>query len=543
MCLGLVDNLAEFYPEAKWQRCIVHFYRNVWTAVPTGKVKGVAAMLKATHAQEDAQSASTGQNAMSLSAYAWPGFASNNYAPGPLDSNVTLSSFQYVDSTHASFALSVSSGASTGVDQIQANEFSSGAVWPIFIQPPSPPGLPNPPSPSTSCGTPSIASVTPDTWMAGQSYPITIVGSGFTNAAMAAANSNCTANQLTVSVPTGSVTLSNIVIMDSTKITATVQPVQTDPTETATLILWGASSGGVLVARARTGAMAESAAATPMDAGGPPGMQQVAQSTAQVDSCQTPTITSVSPSPWTEGTPEFPTITGSGFITKNSATADCPATQLTVTVPIGTIAVPKMEVISATTIEFMVVPGKDDPTEMATITLENSQKSKPAQVNVVGCNVPTSEISTFLNWDGPTGKWQGTVSGSTNNANTNFSGRRVAESNAGSGSDSCYTKGIPFHVPYGNGPTMGGFFWIVRDNNTYGPDSIGYSSEAVQWYRAHNITPCGFVAHQQMQMECDLPSDSTLHDYASPNTLGSDIDINADTVTSFRASAPVQENY
>jgi len=56
-CLGLVDNLAEFYPEARWQRCIVHFYRNVWTAVPTGKVKGVAAMLKAIHAQEDAQSA------------------------------------------------------------------------------------------------------------------------------------------------------------------------------------------------------------------------------------------------------------------------------------------------------------------------------------------------------------------------------------------------------------------------------------------------------------------------------------------------------
>ncbi len=51
-CLGLVENLAEFYPEAKWQRCVVHFYRNVWTAVPTGKVKEVAAMLKAIHAQE-----------------------------------------------------------------------------------------------------------------------------------------------------------------------------------------------------------------------------------------------------------------------------------------------------------------------------------------------------------------------------------------------------------------------------------------------------------------------------------------------------------
>src|SRR6202041_3318273 len=49
--------LAEFYPEASWQRCVVHFYRNVWTAVPSGKVKGVAAMLKAIHAQEDAQAA------------------------------------------------------------------------------------------------------------------------------------------------------------------------------------------------------------------------------------------------------------------------------------------------------------------------------------------------------------------------------------------------------------------------------------------------------------------------------------------------------
>jgi putative transposase len=56
-CLGLVENLAEFYPEALWQRCVVHFYRNVWTAVPTGKVKEVAAMLKAVHAQEDAQAA------------------------------------------------------------------------------------------------------------------------------------------------------------------------------------------------------------------------------------------------------------------------------------------------------------------------------------------------------------------------------------------------------------------------------------------------------------------------------------------------------
>lgn len=56
-CLGLVENLADFHPEARWQRCMVHFYRNVWTAVPTGKVKEVGAMLNAIHAQEHAKAA------------------------------------------------------------------------------------------------------------------------------------------------------------------------------------------------------------------------------------------------------------------------------------------------------------------------------------------------------------------------------------------------------------------------------------------------------------------------------------------------------
>lgn len=52
-CLGLIESLAEYYPEAGWQRCTVHFYRNVFTNVPSTKVKEVAAMLKAIHAQED----------------------------------------------------------------------------------------------------------------------------------------------------------------------------------------------------------------------------------------------------------------------------------------------------------------------------------------------------------------------------------------------------------------------------------------------------------------------------------------------------------
>lgn len=56
-CLGLVESLGGIFPEAKWQRCVVHFYRNVFTMVPKGKVREVAAMLKAIHAQEGAKEA------------------------------------------------------------------------------------------------------------------------------------------------------------------------------------------------------------------------------------------------------------------------------------------------------------------------------------------------------------------------------------------------------------------------------------------------------------------------------------------------------
>lgn len=54
---GLIEVLPEFYPEARWQRCVVHFYRNVFHMVPHNKVKEVATMLKAIHAQENLEEA------------------------------------------------------------------------------------------------------------------------------------------------------------------------------------------------------------------------------------------------------------------------------------------------------------------------------------------------------------------------------------------------------------------------------------------------------------------------------------------------------
>jgi transposase-like protein len=56
-CLGLVESIGDFYPKARWQRCVVHFYRNVMSQTPHNRMREVVAMLKAIHAQEDREEA------------------------------------------------------------------------------------------------------------------------------------------------------------------------------------------------------------------------------------------------------------------------------------------------------------------------------------------------------------------------------------------------------------------------------------------------------------------------------------------------------
>ena len=56
-CIGLAESAAEYFPDAGWQRCVVHFYRNVFSHVPRPKMREVAAMLKAIHAAEDVEAA------------------------------------------------------------------------------------------------------------------------------------------------------------------------------------------------------------------------------------------------------------------------------------------------------------------------------------------------------------------------------------------------------------------------------------------------------------------------------------------------------
>ena len=51
--LGMLESIPEVFPEARYQRCTVHFYRNVFTVIPRARMDDVAKMLKAIHAQED----------------------------------------------------------------------------------------------------------------------------------------------------------------------------------------------------------------------------------------------------------------------------------------------------------------------------------------------------------------------------------------------------------------------------------------------------------------------------------------------------------
>ena len=55
-CLGMLEAVGEVFPEAKYQRCTVHFYRNGFSVTPRSKVNLVAKMLT-IHAQESKRAA------------------------------------------------------------------------------------------------------------------------------------------------------------------------------------------------------------------------------------------------------------------------------------------------------------------------------------------------------------------------------------------------------------------------------------------------------------------------------------------------------
>lgn len=55
--LGMLETIPEVFPDARHQRCTVHFYRNIFSVTPRNKMKSVSMMLKAIHAQESREAA------------------------------------------------------------------------------------------------------------------------------------------------------------------------------------------------------------------------------------------------------------------------------------------------------------------------------------------------------------------------------------------------------------------------------------------------------------------------------------------------------
>ena len=51
--LGFLESASEVFPDARWQRCTVHLFRNLMTKIPRNKLASAMPLLKATYAQED----------------------------------------------------------------------------------------------------------------------------------------------------------------------------------------------------------------------------------------------------------------------------------------------------------------------------------------------------------------------------------------------------------------------------------------------------------------------------------------------------------
>ncbi|MGA3133183.1 MAG: hypothetical protein ABSD59_20480 [Terracidiphilus sp.] len=177
-----------------------------------------------------------------LSVTEWPKYP-DLFEFGPSPQYIHLSKLTWVNSTTTTFDVSVDSGAPTGMIILYlTGAFGYWDYWGVSIQPSPPPNPPSPsPPPPQACPTPALdpnTPVTPDTWIPGKTYQIKVKGTGFTTQA-ASSLPNCPATTITLSVKTGSVNLSNIVVVDPTTITATVAPAGTDPGETVDIMLWG----------------------------------------------------------------------------------------------------------------------------------------------------------------------------------------------------------------------------------------------------------------------------------------------------------------
>jgi hypothetical protein len=96
------------------------------------------------------------------------------------------------------------------------------------------------------CGEPTITSLSPKTWFAGESYDVTITGTGFTD--QANASSACPVTPVVGRMSSGTLSLTNLSI-SPTQITFTVTPPANATTQNAGVTIGSSSNGGAVSVR------------------------------------------------------------------------------------------------------------------------------------------------------------------------------------------------------------------------------------------------------------------------------------------------------
>jgi hypothetical protein len=109
---------------------------------------------------------------------------------------------------------------------------------------------------------------------------------------------------------------------------------------------------------------------------------------------------------------------------------------------------------------------------------------------------PTAETSNFNGWATDNFETAGYWRQQLQPTSMNFSGCVVTEADPGGGKDECWFEGSA--LPKVTKVTGG--TWHVGPGNVWGDDRVGWSVDAVKYYRDQHRAPCSFYTPQLMQI-------------------------------------------
>lgn len=145
-------------------------------------------------------------------------------------------------------------------------------------------------------------------------------------------------------------------------------------------------------------------------------------------------------------------------------------------------------------------------------------------------DLPTGEVTSGNGWrDFTLHDWVQALTGEWN-----FGGRVVTERDPGGGGpDTCW---FPLSE-FASASSLTGGTWTVYPDNRWGPDSVGWTHHAVDYYRNQNRAPCETSFGQDM--EIDRPGNSPVIYASHLLRMG----IRATTVWSERAGQYAERSY